>query len=101
MFFFGSIFDHLLERGFERFGEAVDCFLGVPSRGKSSDFVKDILEKLSFAYDQLPEPFLKPPGKDSRPILGPPWEPSWRTLGLLYPKTCVTFWHTLPCLTSC
>ena len=77
MFFFGSIFEHPLERGFERFGEAFGCFLGVPSRGKSSDFVKDILKKRSFAHDQLPERFLKPPGKDSRATLDPPWEPSW------------------------
>ena len=71
--------------------DAFGCLLGIPSRGKSSDFVKDILKKHSFAHDHLPEPFLKPPGKDSRPILDPPWEPSWSPLGLLYPKTCLTF----------
>ena len=56
MFFFGSIFDHPLERGFERFGEAFGCFLGVPSRGKGSDFVKDILQKRSFSHDQFLNP---------------------------------------------
>ena len=70
VFIFGSIFEHPLERGLKRFGDAFGCLLGVPSRSESSDSVWDILKKLSFAHDQLPEPFLKRPGKDSRAKVG-------------------------------
>ena len=79
--------------------DAFGCVLGVPSRRKSSDFVKDIVKKHSFAHDHLPEPFLKLPGKASGTIWGAPWERSWSFLGSFFSKACLTFGHTLPSFT--
>ena len=75
--FFRFDFRYPLERGFERFGRTFGCFFGVPSRGESGDFVKDILQKRSFAHEHLIfEAIIKVRRVLARAgsPLGPPWD---------------------------
>ena len=62
------------------------CFLGVPSRGKSSDFVKDILQKRSFAHEHIIfQAIIKVRRELARAgsPLGPPWDPLGSQVGTL------------------
>ena len=63
-FYFRFIFGTSFGKGFGTVWDDLGSVLGVVCRGKSSDFVKDILKKHSFSHDELPEPFLKPSWKD-------------------------------------
>ena len=84
--FFWFDFRYSLERGSERFRGAFGCFLGVPSRGKSGHFAKDILQKQSFAHEHI---FFAAIIKVRRVLaragtpLGPPWDPLGSQVGAL------------------
>ena len=59
---------------------------GVPSRGESGDFVKDILQKRSFAHEHLIfEAIMKVRRELARAgsPLGPPWDPLGSQVGTL------------------